>query len=127
MEELFLINYWIRTLIPLVLMSIAGILTNSLIVNITVNNEIIWLLIPKQVSFYIFIIVTIFLWLYQVIIFKHDKELIKGFTPKQYEANQRNKLAEGIAKRSKKLIEEGNIEQLEKETTIFQKLYGENK
>ena len=50
---------------------------------------------------------------------------MKGFTAKQYEAAIRNKVAEDVAERSKKLIRDGEIEQLEKETEIFKKLYGE--
>jgi hypothetical protein len=50
--------------------------------------------------------------------------IIKGFTAKQYEALIRNKVAEGVAERSNKLIRNGEIEQLEKETEIFNRLYG---
>ncbi len=125
MEELFLKSPWMRTFIPLVLLGIAGIAGNSLVVEIATGNEINWSQIPNKVSFYIFLIATMVLCFYQIQISKYDRNMIKGFTPKQYEAAIRNKVAEDIAKRSKKLIRNGNIEQLEKETETFKKLYGE--
>jgi hypothetical protein len=62
---------------------------------------------------------------YQIKIQRYDRELAKGFTPKQYEAAIRNRVAEEVAKRSMKLIRDGHIDQLEKETETFKKLYGE--
>ncbi len=56
---------------------------------------------------------------------KRDSELLKGFTPKQYEACIRNQLAEDVSKRSRKLIKEGKIDQLVAETEAFKKLFGE--
>ena len=84
-----------------------------------------WSEIPQKGSFYILLISTLLLCLYQILIFRHDKNIMKGFTAKQYEAAIRNKVAEDVAERSKKLIRDGEIEQLEKETEIFKKLYGE--
>lgn len=125
MEGFFFRNPWFRSFFPLLLMGVASIAANALVVEITVSAEINWSLIPKRVSFYIMLIATCILAVYQILISKYDKELVKGFTPKQYEANIRNKVAEGVAKRSLKLIQDGDIEQLEKETETFKKLYGE--
>jgi len=119
-------NPWIRAFLPLVLMGMASVAGNSLVTEITKGNEIVWSLIPQKVSFYILIIPTTILALYQILISNHDRDIVRGFTPKQYEASIRNKVAEGVAKRSLKLIEEGNVDQLEKETETFKKLYGEN-
>ena len=106
-------------------MGVASVSANCLVVEISVSNGIVWSLIPAKVSFYILLFSTIFLALYQIKISKYDRDMIKGFTPKQYEAAIRNKVAEGIAKRSLKLIQDGKIDQLEKETETFKKLYGE--
>ena len=124
MNEFFLRNPWVRALVPLTLMGVAGFACNILATEISAGSEIAWSSIPSKVSFYIFLLTTIILCIYQVEISKHDKTLIKGFTAKQYEAAIRNKVAEDIAKRSKKLIRDGDINQLEKETEIFNKLYG---
>jgi hypothetical protein len=125
MEQLLLRNPFFRAFFPLLLMGIASVSASSLVVEISVSNGISWSLIPQKVSFYILFISTIFLTFYQIKISKHDRDMIKGFTPKQYEATIRNKVAEGVAKRSLKLIQDGKIDQLEKETETFKKLYGE--
>lgn len=125
MESFFLRNPWVRTFFSLLLMGVASVAASSLVVEISINNEIVWSLIPQKVSFYILLISTIALAIYQILISKHDREIFRGFTPKQYEATIRNKIAEGVAKRSLRLIEDGNIEQLEKETETFKKLFGE--
>jgi hypothetical protein len=106
-------------------MGVAGVATSSLVVEIAVGNEIFWRLIPHKVSFYVLFLSTTALAVYQILISNHDREAAKGFTAKQYEASIRNKVAEGVAKRSLKLIQDGKIEQLEKETETFKKLYGE--
>jgi len=93
---------------------------------VAVGNIITWGQIPYKLSFYILSISTVLLAFYQIAISRYDLNLAKGFTPKQYEATIRNKVAEDVAKRSRKLIQEGKIEQLEKETETFKKLYGEN-
>ncbi|MNH44515.1 hypothetical protein D3C79_1066970 [compost metagenome] len=82
---------------------------------------------PQKNSFYIVIICVCFACIYQVKITKKDNELLKGFTPKQYEARIRNSVAEEVSKRSKTLIKEGKIELLVAETEAFKKLYGETK
>lgn len=124
METFLLRNPWFRAFFPLLLMAVASVSANSLVVEISVSNGIVWSLIPQKLSFYILLVLTIFLAVYQIKISKHDRNMIKGFTPKQYEAAIRNKVAEGIAKRSLKLIQDGKIDQLEKETETFKKLYG---
>lgn len=88
------------------------------------GSEIAWASIPKRASFYVFLLATAVLCIYQVAISKHDRSNINGFTAKQYEAAIRNKVAEDVAKRSRKLIREGKIDVLEHETEIFRKLYG---
>ena len=108
-------------------MGIAGLAGNLLASDISAGPEIAWSSIPSKVPFYIFVVTTILLCAYQVEISKHDRALIKGFTAKQYEATIRNKVAEDVAKRSKKLIRDGEIDKLEKETEIFNRLYGEVK
>ncbi|WP_299977531.1 hypothetical protein [Desulfobacula sp.] len=125
METFFLRNPWFRAFFPLLLLGVASVSASSLVVEISVSNGIVWSLIPQKVSFYILLISTIFLALYQIKISMHDRDMIKGFTPKQYEAAIRNKVAEGVAKRSLKLIQNGEIDQLEQETETFKKLYGE--
>lgn len=125
METYFLRNPWIRAFFPLLLMGVASVSASSLVVEISVANGILWSLIPQKVSFYILLISTIFLAFYQIKVSNYDRDMIKGFTPKQYEAAIRNKVAEGVAKRSLKLIQDGKIDQLEKETETFKKLYGE--
>jgi len=127
MESIFLRNPWVRAFLPLLLMGAASVSASSLVVEISTGNGVAWGLLPHKMSFYILLIATAILAIYQVSISKHDRDLAKGFTPKQYEAAIRNKVAEDIAKRSKKLIQDGKIEQLEKETETFRKLYGENK
>lgn len=127
MEGFFLRNPWVRAFLPLVLMGVASVTASSLVVEISLDEGIMWSLMPQKVSFYILLISTVVLAVYQILISKHDREIFRGYTPKQYEASIRNKVAEGVAKRSLKLIQDGDIEQLEKETETFKKLYGEGK
>lgn len=125
MEDIFLKNPWIRALIPLVLMGVVGVTASSLVVEIATGNDIKWSQAPEKVSFYVLFMSTIASAFYQIKIQRYDRELAKGFTPKQYEAAIRNRVAEVVAKRSMKLIRDGHIDQLEKETETFKKLYGE--
>lgn len=125
MEELFLKNPWLRALLPLLLMGASSVIASSLVVEIASGNQIAWDEIPQKVSFYILLICIGTLCFYQVSINRHDINLIKGLTAKQYEAALRNQVAEESAKRARKLIKEGNIDKLEKETATFKKLFGE--
>lgn len=126
MEEILLRNAWTRAIIPLTLIGIVGVSISSLVVEIAIENEIQWTLIPQKISFYILLLSTLASAYYQIKIQKHDQALSKGFTAKQYEAAIRNRIAEGVAKRSMKLIKDGHIDQLEKETETFKRLYGES-
>ncbi|MDD2906134.1 MAG: hypothetical protein PHC74_07520 [Sulfurimonas sp.] len=116
MEQLFFKNTWSKAIIPLILMGVVSLSGNTLVVEISTNNNIDWLQVPKKISFYILIVSTLILAYYQMKIAQLDKELMKGFTPKQYEARMRNRMAEDVEKRSRKLIGEGKIQQLEEET-----------
>lgn len=106
-------------------MAIAAVSGSVLATEISVGEEITWSSIPQKFSFYILFTSTVLLCVHQVAIASNDRKLIKGITAKQYEAAIRNKVAEDVANRSKKLIRDGEIEKLEKETEIFKKLYGE--
>lgn len=125
MVDILLKNPWVRALLPLMLMGASSVFASSLVVEIANGNHITWNEIPKKISFYILLICTGTLCLYQVSIARHDLNLIKGLTPKQYDAALRNQVVEESAKRAKKLIKEGNIDKLEKETAIFKSLFGE--
>ena len=125
METILFRNAWVRAIVPLLLMSIAGLTSNSLVTEIAHGNEIAWREIPLKASSYILLVSLALSVVYQIAVQRHDNELAKGFTPKQYEAQIRNRVAEDVAKRSQRLIREGNIEQLEKETETFKRLYGE--
>lgn len=126
MEEVFLKNPWVRALTPITLMAVAGVTASSLVVEIATGNEIHWSLVPEKISFYLLLASSIASTYYQLKIQRYDRELAKGFTPKQYEAAIRNRVAEEVAKRSMKLIRDGHIDQLVKETESFKKLYGES-
>jgi len=125
MEDVLLKNPWVRALLPLILMGASSVFASSLVVEIANGNNIEWNLVLSKVSFYLLIICSALLCAYQVIISRHDQALIKGITPKQFEAALRNEVAEESAKRARKLIQEGNVEKLEKETEAFKKLFGE--
>jgi hypothetical protein len=125
--EFLLGNPWPRALVPLALLALAGVAGNSLVTEVTKGNAIEWGLMPQKASFYILLVATVLTALYQIAIERRDKELARGFTAKQYEARIRNRVAEEIAKRSQKLIREGNIVQLEQETATFKRLYGEGR
>ena len=127
MKKMFLRNPWIRSIIPLLLMGVASVSGNTLVVEISNGNKVFWSEMPLKGSFYILLISTLLLGFYQFLIFRYDTSITKGYTAKQYEAAIRNKIAEDVADRSKKLIRDGEIEQLEKETEVFKKLYGEVK
>jgi hypothetical protein len=124
-ENLLYRNPWIRALVPLVLMCLVGLFTNTLVLEVSQGNNVLWLEIPAKPSFYVIIIVLAASAAYQIALSRYDNEVTKGFTPKQYEAQIRNRVAEGVAKRSLKLISEGNITQLEAETEAFKRIYGE--
>jgi len=124
-QAILLRNPWVRAFLPLILVGIVGVTSNTLVVEIAHGNAIQWHQIYQKTSFYLLVVSTFLSAWYQIAIQRHDRELAKGFTPKQYEANIRNRVAEDIAKRSQRLIREGNIEQLERETETFKRLYGE--
>jgi hypothetical protein len=105
-------------------MGAASLAVNILSAEIMTGHEITWSSIPKRIPFYVFLLVTIALCIHQVAISKYDRVNLKGFSAKQYEAAIRNKVAEDVAKRSRKLIRGGQIDRLEHETEIFRKLYG---
>lgn len=126
MEEIFLKNPWVRALLPLLLMGGSSVFASSLVVEIASGNQIAWHDVPQKASFYILLICTGVLCIYQVAINRHDINLVKGLTAQQYDAALRIQVAEESAKRAKKLIKEGNIDKLEKETEIFKKLFGES-
>lgn len=125
MKALFLKNPWARAFIPLILMGIVGVSSNSLVTEITNGNTVQWRYIFEKSSFYILLAANVLAALYQITVSRYDKELAKGFTPKQYEATIRNRVAEDVARRSQKLIRDGNIDQLERETEAFKRMYGE--
>lgn len=125
MEKFFLRNPWVRAFLPLLLMAASSVFASSLVVEIASENKLDWIQVGTKSSFYLLIISTVLLCSYQVSLSRHDGQLIKGLTPKQFEASLRNKVAEESAKRAKKLIKEGNVDQLEKETEAFKKLFGE--
>jgi hypothetical protein len=127
MKGLILKSPWARALIPVVLMGIVGITSNSLVAEITNGNIIQWRLMFEKGSFYVLSTATLLAALYQIAVGRYDKEIAKGFTPRQYEAAIRNGVAEEVAKRSQKLIRDGHIEQLERETEAFRRMYGEAK
>jgi len=124
MEEFFLKNPWVRGILPIVFMSIAGVTASSLVVEIASGNQIEWSLMFKKLSFYLLVITTIASAAYQIKIQKYDRLVSGGLTAIQYEAAIRTRVAEGVAERSMKLIQDGNIEQLEQETETFKRLYG---
>lgn len=124
-EAFFLRNAWVRALLPLTLAGVVGVLANILVVEITRNNSVDWNLLPKSRSFWYLIIASCLSAAHQICIQRYDRELAKGFTPKQYEASIRNQMAQHVADRCQKLIKAGNIEQLEKESETFRRLYGE--
>ncbi|MCX6064957.1 MAG: hypothetical protein NT121_04285 [Chloroflexi bacterium] len=126
MKDLILRNPWMRTLLPLLLLTIASFTANTLVVEISSGSNIDWFAIPKKISFYILLVATIATFFYQVLIFKNDTLMLKGLTPKQYEAALRNQVLEDTAKRVKKLIQGGDLEELEKATETFKRLFGEN-
>ena len=94
---------------------------------ISQGNKIDWNLLTSVKSFYVLIFCSLLSAWYQIALQRFDADLAKGFTPKQYEAAIRNRLAEAVAIRSRKLIARGEIEKLEAETAMFKKLYGEGK
>ena len=118
---------WARAFIPVILMGVVGISSNSLVAEITSGSIVRWRLTFQNGSFYILVIATALAALYQIAVGRYDNEIARGFTPRQYEAAIRNRVAEEAAERSKKLIRDGNIEQLERETETFKRIYGEAK
>ena len=126
-EAFLLRSPWVRALVPLVLMGVVGVAASALVVEIAHQDSIRWEKIPYKVSFYVLVVAIILSALYQIAVYRFDQELVRGFTPKQYEATIRNRVAEDVARRSQKLIRDGNIEQLERETETFRRLYGEGK
>lgn len=125
MPDIFYRSAWLRALIPLLCATIAGIASSALVVEVASGQSVDWASMPQKVSFYIVLACIVITCLYQVRLTKRDNELLKGFTPKQYEACIRNQLAEDVSKRSRKLIKEGKIDQLVAETEAFKKLFGE--
>jgi hypothetical protein len=125
MMDLLLKSPWARAFIPVILMGIVGVSSNSLVAEITLGNTVQWRHVIEKGFFYVLLAATLLAALYQIAVGRYDKEIAKGFTPKQYEAAVRNRVAEEVARRSQKLIRDGNIDQLERETEAFRRMYGE--
>lgn len=124
---LLLKNPWTRALIPSALAGVVGLLANAVIAEITKNGVVVWQAAILNRNFHWLLLASVIGLIYQIVLFRHDKALISGFTPRQYEANIRNRVAESVAKRCQKLVRSGDIELLEKETETFKRLFGENK
>jgi len=124
---LLLKNPWTRALIPSALAGVVGLLANAVIAEITKNGVVVWQAAIFNRNFHLLLLASVIGLIYQIVLFRHDKALISGFTPRQYEANIRNRVAESVAKRCQKLVRSGHIELLEKETETFKRLFGENK
>ncbi|MEZ8069422.1 hypothetical protein [Vibrio sp. FF145] len=125
MPDVFYRNPWLRALIPLLCATVVGVASSALIVEVASGQDVDWMSMPKKSSFYVVLVCILIACVYQVKLTKRDNELLKGFTPKQYEACIRNQIAEDVSKRSRKLINEGKIDQLVSETEAFKKLFGE--
>jgi hypothetical protein len=124
---LLLKNPWMRALIPSVLAGIVGLLANAVVAEITTDGKVVWEAVIFNRNFHLLLIASALGLIYQIVLFRHDRALISGFTPRQYEANIRNRVAESVAKRCQKLVRAGDIDLLEKETETFKKLFGEQK
>lgn len=124
---LLLKNPWTRGLIPSALAGAVGLLANAVVTEITKNGVVVWKDAIINHNLHWLLLASTLAFIYQVVLFRHDRALITGFTPRQYEANIRNRVAESVARRCRKLVRSGHIEQLEKETETFKKLFGENK
>lgn len=124
---LFLKNPWTRALIPSALAGAVGLFANAVVTEITRNGVVVWEDAIFNRNLHWLLLASILAFTYQVVLFRHDRALIAGFTPRQYEANIRNRVAESVARRCQKLVRAGHIELLEKETETFKKLFGENK
>lgn len=124
---LLLKNPWARALIPSALAGVVGLLANAAIAEITKDGVVAWEALIFNRNFHWLILTSVLGIIYQIVLFRHDRALISGFTPRQYEANIRNRVAESVAKRCQKLVRSGHIELLEKETETFKRLFGENK
>lgn len=127
MREFFLRNAWVRATLPIVFMSIAGVTASSLVAEMTSGNKVNWDSIFLKLSFYLLIATTLLSAFYQIKIQKFDRQINGGLTAIQYEAAIRTRVAEVVADRSIKLIQDGNIKQLEEETEAFKRLYGAKK
>lgn len=124
---LLLKNPWTRALIPSALAGVVGLLANAVIAEITKDEIVVWESLIFNRNFHWLLLASAIGVIYQIVLFRHDRALISGFTPRQYEANIRNRVAESVAKRCQKLVRSGHIELLEKETETFKRLFGENK
>ncbi|NYT44772.1 hypothetical protein H0A64_08025 [Alcaligenaceae bacterium] len=124
---LLLKNPWTRALIPSALAGAVGLLANAVVAEITKNGVVVWEEAIFNRNLHWLLLASTLAFIYQIVLFRHDRALIAGFTPRQYEANIRNRVAESVAKRCQKLVRSGHIELLEKETETFKKLFGENK
>ncbi|WP_312769092.1 hypothetical protein [Pseudoxanthomonas mexicana] len=120
-------NPWIRATVPVAIAGAVGLLANAVVAEITKDGKVVWPLLLPNLNFWIMVALSIVALTYQIFVFRHDRALISGFTPKQYEANIRNRVAGTVAKRCQSLIRQGKIDQLEIETTTFTRLYGDKK
>lgn len=127
LEVLLLKNPWTRAIIPSALAGMVGLLANAVIAEITKEGVVVWESLIFNRNFHWLLLTSVIGLMYQIVLFRHDRALISGFTPRQYEANIRNRVAESVAKRCQKLVRSGHIELLEKETETFKRLFGENK
>jgi hypothetical protein len=89
LSNIFIKNPWVRSAIPSFFAISIGVLTNSLIVEITNDGNVVWKNILFVKSFYFIAIAFIISTLYQFYIFKHDYHSSMSLSKPQFKAKIR--------------------------------------
>ncbi|MDR5875119.1 hypothetical protein [Vreelandella gomseomensis] len=117
-------NPWVRAILPIVLMAMIGVFTNLVSHEITESKKPILYVLLNDINFLYLLIFSLVLAWYQIGAINYDNTFRNSLSQEDFDAYMRREALEGTAKRVKKLIKEGDIDNLRKETQAFKDMFG---
>jgi len=119
-----LLSYWAKASIPSLSAAFMGFFTSTLIADITPSETTEWNKIPNSGSLYLTLFFVTVSVLYTWYVLKNEINIEK-MTSKQFEASLRNGVADAAKNHLVDLIKAGNFSELEQNTEIIQRLFGD--
>ena len=115
---------WPRTFIPLAGGVLGGFLTNTLAVEITVTNSIVWRRIPHTVSFWGIAVIAIAVGIYQVCVFRRDQRAAQKNERDEIFSEVGRRSVDALSEHYTQMIQNGEIDQLQKEDKKLKSIFG---